>query len=105
MICSSCGNLNAYKHNFDISKASVVNEMLRDRFPTHSDLNSSKVSQMLLDAEVDRERCDHEIFQLQARILHLESQRKLLRRHTERLKSLLSPIRRLPNELLMHIFL
>ena len=69
-------------------------------FPSNGEIKSS-----ISKTETDIRRCDEEIHRLQAQIIALENEKRLIERNTVGYKSLLAPIRRLPPELLEQVFL
>lgn len=66
---------------------------------------TSHIVQLLGQAETDIERCDVELGRLQQLIDQLEFKKVALKSHVEGYKSLLTPIRKLPSELLREVFL
>ncbi|KAF5373188.1 hypothetical protein D9758_001658 [Tetrapyrgos nigripes] len=101
MICPTCGT---DAPRFDIfNTASKIDTMLRN-FPLHYDFQSSAVTQMLLDAENDSQRYDTEIYDLKLRLSNLIAKQTELQKQIARMKSLTAPIRRLPIEVLCHLF-
>ncbi|THU95030.1 hypothetical protein K435DRAFT_859959 [Dendrothele bispora CBS 962.96] len=84
-------------------KKSSVLDTLRANFGTYtSDITNA--SQCLIDAERDAQRCDDEIQKLEADIVSLRNRQQRIYRHIDRYRSLLAPIRKLPPEVLGHIF-
>ncbi|KAJ8095160.1 hypothetical protein PM082_010382 [Marasmius tenuissimus] len=69
-----------------------------------TDSDAHTVSQFLLNTERELRSCDAEINRLRIAIQSLENRKKGLKNTVERYRSLMSPIRRLPAELLAHIF-
>ncbi|KAF9072049.1 hypothetical protein BDP27DRAFT_1320996 [Rhodocollybia butyracea] len=59
---------------------------------------------MLKDVDKDLEDYESEILLLQSRILYIENQQTWLKKHAVGLRSLISPIRKVPNEILLRIF-
>ncbi|KAK7455194.1 hypothetical protein VKT23_011067 [Stygiomarasmius scandens] len=60
---------------------------------------------MILDAERDIEHYDAEVSQLRSRILYLQAKQRVLKTHIRQLQSLSAPVRRLPVEVITHIFM
>ncbi|THU82466.1 hypothetical protein K435DRAFT_448506 [Dendrothele bispora CBS 962.96] len=84
-------------------KKSSVLDTLRANFGTYtSDITNA--SQCLIDAERDAQRCDDEIQKLEADIVSLRNQQQRIYRRIDRYRSLLAPIRKIPSEILGHIF-
>ncbi|KIK52728.1 hypothetical protein GYMLUDRAFT_233298 [Collybiopsis luxurians FD-317 M1] len=59
---------------------------------------------MLLLSDRDLEDYESEIARLQTQLVYVEAQRERLRDYRTKLRSLRSPIRRIPNEVLSRIF-
>ncbi|KAJ6537867.1 hypothetical protein B0H19DRAFT_374793 [Mycena capillaripes] len=70
--------------------------------PSKSSPLPTDITSVVLVADVTR--CDTEIERLQAALDRITSERSVLQRYIERYRSLVSPIRRLPPELLAEIF-
>ncbi|KAE9405442.1 hypothetical protein BT96DRAFT_916167, partial [Gymnopus androsaceus JB14] len=66
---------------------------------------SSEIFQILQLAEKDLEDYETELHELQMRILSIKFQKKRLEDYMKKLRSLRAPIRKLPNELFLRIFL
>ncbi|KAF9040336.1 hypothetical protein BDP27DRAFT_1244614, partial [Rhodocollybia butyracea] len=64
----------------------------------------SNTSALLLSVEKDIDDYESEIHQLQIRMTDVRNRRERLRTHAENLRSLFSPLRKLPNELLARFF-
>ncbi|KAF9266659.1 hypothetical protein L218DRAFT_829694, partial [Marasmius fiardii PR-910] len=62
------------------------------------------ISQYLVDAEADLKAYQDEINGLKTRLIVLETRRDSLKEVIENYRSLLSPIRRMPSEILTRIF-
>ncbi|KAK7062791.1 hypothetical protein VNI00_000281 [Paramarasmius palmivorus] len=62
------------------------------------------ITQYLWDAERDLKECQAEINRLKMAIITLESRREGLKKSMERYRSLLSPIHKMPPEILLNIF-
>lgn len=67
-------------------------------------LDRSKVEQVLNDGEKDLEEFSTEILRLQSRLMFLEHRRDRLQSHLRAYCSLISPIRRLPDDVLRVVF-
>ncbi|THU82469.1 hypothetical protein K435DRAFT_691430, partial [Dendrothele bispora CBS 962.96] len=83
-------------------KSSVL-DTLRSNFGTYTS-DVTHASQCLIDAERDAQRCDDEIQKLEADIVSLRNRQQRIYRQIDRYRSLLAPIRKLPPEVLGHIF-
>ncbi|KAF9072061.1 hypothetical protein BDP27DRAFT_1184608, partial [Rhodocollybia butyracea] len=66
--------------------------------------DTKEVEEMLKDVDKDLEEYETEISLLQSRILYIKSQQTRLKEHVIDLRSLNSPIRKVPNEILFRIF-
>ncbi|KAF9040337.1 hypothetical protein BDP27DRAFT_1244625, partial [Rhodocollybia butyracea] len=64
----------------------------------------SDIPALLSSVQKDLDDYESEIYRLQIHIADIQTRRESLRTHEENLQSLLSPIRRLPNELLTRVF-
>ncbi|KAL0579416.1 hypothetical protein V5O48_002587 [Marasmius crinis-equi] len=84
-----------------VRRATEIHNALRSTV-TVSD--RSMISQSLLDAEVELKEYQAQINRLQASIWALESKSKRLMKNMESYRSLLSPVRRMPLEILTMIF-
>ncbi|KAF9261518.1 hypothetical protein L218DRAFT_869680, partial [Marasmius fiardii PR-910] len=62
------------------------------------------IEQSLIDAENELKRCRMELNRLNAAIIAVESRRTAVKREVEHYRSLLSPIQRMPPEVLTEIF-
>ncbi|KAK1216667.1 hypothetical protein PQX77_020703 [Marasmius sp. AFHP31] len=69
-----------------------------------SDINRKEVKDYLSDAEGAYNECQLEINKYKGLILMLESRREGMKKVMERCRSLLSPVHRLPSEVLLEIF-
>ncbi|KAF5390424.1 hypothetical protein D9757_005236 [Collybiopsis confluens] len=67
-------------------------------------IQPEEVASILKNAELDLQDYEAEIDRSKARALFLTSQKEGLREYATRVKMLLSPIRRLPDELLSAVF-
>ncbi|KAE9404423.1 hypothetical protein BT96DRAFT_813473, partial [Gymnopus androsaceus JB14] len=66
--------------------------------------SEAEISRALADVEKDLEDCDAEFRRLQSRMIAVQNQRKRLEEYKVSLRFLQSPIRRLPNEIILRIF-
>ncbi|THV06940.1 hypothetical protein K435DRAFT_574269, partial [Dendrothele bispora CBS 962.96] len=64
----------------------------------------SEIKEMIRCAEDDLKAYRAEILRLKSKVMVLSTKSDLLEKHTTKIRSLLSPVRRLPNEVLGHIF-
>lgn len=76
---------------------------LRSNYSSSS-TDRTQISELLSKIKNDAARCDAEISRLHSLIISLENMRQQLRSRSNACSSLLSPIRRLPVELLVQIF-
>jgi uncharacterized protein involved in exopolysaccharide biosynthesis len=65
---------------------------------------SEELKEILDLADKDIEKYDSEVARLQAQILTVQVEKQRLEAQRAKLRSLLSPMRRLSNELLLYIF-
>lgn len=80
-----------------------MDELLRaNHHPATSQIG--QIPQLLADARQNLVQFDEELDRVRLRLMMLERQRADLREHVLKYESLLSPIRKLPNEVLCHIF-
>ncbi len=76
---------------------------LRSEFGPAAQAESEIVS-AVADVDKDLADCDDEVLRLQSRIIHLRNQQVRLKEYKKCLRALTSPIRKLPNEILVRIF-
>ncbi|KIK58204.1 hypothetical protein GYMLUDRAFT_202677 [Collybiopsis luxurians FD-317 M1] len=88
-----------------LPRVNLGEDRLVDRLRFLGNHQRSEISSILQDVDRDLEHYSSEIYTLQAKLSFLESQRERLRNHKAALSSLLSPIHRLPNELLARILM
>ncbi|KAK1215569.1 hypothetical protein PQX77_021813 [Marasmius sp. AFHP31] len=69
-----------------------------------SDQNRAEVEDYLRDAERDYRECQAEINKYKALVLILESQKEGMEKTMQKYRSLVSPVHRLPSDLLLEIF-
>ncbi|KAF9072044.1 hypothetical protein BDP27DRAFT_1361291 [Rhodocollybia butyracea] len=67
-------------------------------------VDTKKVAEMLKDVDKDLEDYESEILHLRSRIFYIKTQQTRLKKHAADLHSLNSPIRKIPNEILLRIF-
>ncbi|KAJ7596362.1 hypothetical protein C8J56DRAFT_917279 [Mycena floridula] len=77
---------------------------LRNLLRRNCSPSSCNAAQLLQEAEEDILRCDTEIKRKKAELIALENQQKMRQKHVLGYRSLLSPIRKTPVEVLSHIF-
>ncbi|KAK1221512.1 hypothetical protein PQX77_015631 [Marasmius sp. AFHP31] len=88
-----------------LGKSSRPPENFRQFFRNSiSDINRKEVKDYLSDAEGAYNECQLEINKYKGLILMLESRREGMKKVMERCRSLLSPVHRLPSEVLLEIF-
>ncbi|KAE9402717.1 hypothetical protein BT96DRAFT_537857 [Gymnopus androsaceus JB14] len=68
------------------------------------DLDTPEVSEMIILCDGDLEDYEADLMPLRSQILFIEEQQARLKAYKARLRSLASPIRKLPNEVLASIF-
>ncbi|KAL0064156.1 hypothetical protein AAF712_008878 [Marasmius tenuissimus] len=73
------------------------------RHPVSND-DRAEITRYLVDTERSYDKCQLEINKYRALILILESERERMKKSMEKYRSLLSPVHRLPSELLLEIF-
>ncbi|KAL0066176.1 hypothetical protein AAF712_006801 [Marasmius tenuissimus] len=83
------------------ARTSIIDGLFRNRTITSSDRHT--ISQFLLDAEQEMQRHDAEIWRLRIALHILETKKSGLKKSMDRCHSLLSPVHRLPTEILMEI--
>ncbi|KAF9065585.1 hypothetical protein BDP27DRAFT_48325 [Rhodocollybia butyracea] len=103
MALESCSQCHSTVFKPRVNVTSDVYEHLRSTNTLPENILPN-TSALLLSIEKDLDDYESEIHALQIRIADIEKRRTRLRTHAENLQSLLSPIRRLPNELLMRVF-
>ncbi|KAF9072039.1 hypothetical protein BDP27DRAFT_439606 [Rhodocollybia butyracea] len=100
VICFRC------RHN-TTPRTNIDNAGLSQRFRLECGpgaVDTNEVSEMLKDVDKDLEDYRSEILLLQSRILYIETQQTRLKKHAVGLRSLNSPIRKVPNGILLRIF-
>ncbi|KAF5373157.1 hypothetical protein D9758_001586 [Tetrapyrgos nigripes] len=86
----------------DPSTSDIIQRLRFSEQPT--DNQSAEAKQILRDAELDLEDYDAQAHPLQAQLDLVNTQRKLLKNYIAANHSLLSPVHKLPNEILISIF-
>ncbi|KAI3616955.1 hypothetical protein WG66_004112 [Moniliophthora roreri] len=87
--------------SLSVSRSSAMKRLFRN---TISSADRHIITQYLRDAEKDVKDCQAEISRLKMAIITLESRRDGLRKSMDRYRSLLSPVHRLPAEILLNVF-
>lgn len=100
MVCKNC---DISFQTLSKAKAADLEARLRCNHRASS-LESAQFADLLSEVKNDYFRCDTEISRLHSMIIHLENKRGQLKRRMEGYQSLVSPIRRLPTEVLTNIF-
>ncbi|KAF5371411.1 hypothetical protein D9757_010002 [Collybiopsis confluens] len=99
--CTQCGeNILRPRVSLDFSS---LNDRLRSQSGPLS-VQPDEVTTILKNIELDEEDCEAEINRLETRALLLATQKERLREYANRVQALISPIRKLPDELLRKIF-
>ncbi|KAE9406621.1 hypothetical protein BT96DRAFT_223414 [Gymnopus androsaceus JB14] len=99
--CSRCKNP-VFKPRINVNTAELYTK-LRSEFGT-AVYRPQDVQEMLLLSDRDLENYESEIIRLKSQIFYVEAQKKRLQDYKVKLRSLMSPIRQLPNETLGRIF-
>ncbi|THU98844.1 hypothetical protein K435DRAFT_660030, partial [Dendrothele bispora CBS 962.96] len=99
---SQSNNVGSVSESVQCKKSSIL-DTLRANFGTYTS-DITHASQCLIDAERDVQRYDNEIQKLEADIVSLRNQQQRIYRRIDQYRSLLAPIRKLPPEVLGHIF-
>ncbi|KAJ7593491.1 hypothetical protein C8J56DRAFT_499111 [Mycena floridula] len=102
--CNNCPDKSQQNYAAEAQQWEQLQFLLRGNcHPYHS--SSSDIPQLLSTAKDDLQRCNDEIAKQQLYLVSLQKQRDLLERHVQGYESLISPIRKLPPEILRQIFL
>ncbi|KAE9404639.1 hypothetical protein BT96DRAFT_1071364 [Gymnopus androsaceus JB14] len=80
-----------------------ISQLLRSPHAINSS-HTSETSQFLLDAEAEVRGLDVQTSRLQSMITAIRTKREIVKMEMAKYKSLLAPVRRMPNEILNHIF-
>ncbi|KIK52700.1 hypothetical protein GYMLUDRAFT_233279, partial [Collybiopsis luxurians FD-317 M1] len=99
--CSRCRG-EAFTPRITLNTAELTGKLRSEFGPTGVDVQ--QIKRMLLSCDRDLEDYDAELVRLQSQMLYLRAQKERLRDYRAKLRSLLSPVRKLPNELLFRIF-
>ncbi|KAF9072077.1 hypothetical protein BDP27DRAFT_1321037 [Rhodocollybia butyracea] len=78
-------------------------QRLRSEYGTAT-VDTKEVAEMLKAIDMDLEDYESEVSLLQSRILYIKTQQTRLKEHAVNLRSLNSPVRKVPNEILLRIF-
>ncbi|KAF9066742.1 hypothetical protein BDP27DRAFT_1329972 [Rhodocollybia butyracea] len=100
VICFRCSQSTTPRTNIDTLELS---QRFRSEYGPSS-VDTKEIAEMLKAIDKDLEDYDSEILLLQSRILYIKTQQTRLKKHAVDLRSLNSPIRRVPNEILLRIF-
>ncbi|KAE9400070.1 hypothetical protein BT96DRAFT_857764 [Gymnopus androsaceus JB14] len=100
-LCSRCQK-STFKQRVDFNSTDIHMKNLSEADPFALDTQS--VNEMILLCDMDLEDYQAEVIHLQSRIRFIQEQQTRLRVCQARLRSLTSPGRRLPNEILASIF-
>ncbi|KAF5392990.1 hypothetical protein D9757_001160 [Collybiopsis confluens] len=99
--CTQCSE-NIFHPRISLNFTSLHDRLRSEAGP--ASVQSDELALTLNNAELDLQDYEAEINRLEARVLFLSTQKKRLREYADRVKTLLSPIRKLPNELLRKVF-
>ncbi|KAE9390259.1 hypothetical protein BT96DRAFT_352140 [Gymnopus androsaceus JB14] len=100
-LCSNCRHP-TFQPRVDIS-SDAINAKLRSEFGSSS-YTSQNISDILLLCDRDIDDYEVEVARLRSQILYIQTQQGRLKHHKQNLRSLLSPSRWIPNEILSYIF-
>ncbi|KAJ6577892.1 hypothetical protein B0H19DRAFT_1370952 [Mycena capillaripes] len=105
LVCPTCRSIRFQKSRIipDLSQSTQIREILRSNSSPSVPLEGS-LRDVIRRAPADLERYDGEIKQLQTLVSRLVSERAALAAHLEACRSIFSPFRRFPVELLIRIF-
>ncbi|KAJ3891597.1 hypothetical protein GG344DRAFT_76785 [Lentinula edodes] len=104
MPCESCGGNPKGPFNPRVSISSIQDAFKEYHGRGTLHINRSQVQQVLSEGEKDLKDYDTEIARLQARVLFFERKKDRLQAHLSDCTSLISSIRRLPDDILRIIF-
>ncbi|KAF9065133.1 hypothetical protein BDP27DRAFT_1332337 [Rhodocollybia butyracea] len=100
VICFRCRHYTTPRTNIDTV---ALSQRFRSEYgPATMDMK--EVAELLEAVDKDLEDYESEILLLQSRIMYIKAQQTQLKKHAAVLRSLRSPIRRFPNEILSRIF-
>ncbi|KAF9075311.1 hypothetical protein BDP27DRAFT_1315865 [Rhodocollybia butyracea] len=97
-LCARCAGTLQIRVNLSSAEISKIENDLRSEFE-----RAEEVKQMLALADKDIEDHDSEIARLHGQILIIKEKKRQLEAQRARLRALFSPIRKLPNEILLRI--
>ncbi|KAF9072055.1 hypothetical protein BDP27DRAFT_439856 [Rhodocollybia butyracea] len=100
VICFRCRHSTTPRTNID---AAGLLQRFRSEYGTAT-VDTKEVTEMLNAVDKDFEDYETEILLLQSRILYIKTQQTRLKEHAVDLRYLNSPIRKVPNEILLRIF-
>lgn len=100
--CLTCGLCNFTPRL--IINSNALNERLRSDYGGAAIAAAAEVKEMLSELSKDYQGYSSEIARLQLEIRLLSSQQQHLKEYESKLRSLVSPIRKLPNEIILIIF-
>ncbi|KAF9075312.1 hypothetical protein BDP27DRAFT_1315869 [Rhodocollybia butyracea] len=105
-LCARCAKIPQIRVNLSFEEISRIEHDLRSEFGPFviRPERAEEVKQMLALADKDIEDHDSEIARLHGQILIIEEGKRKLEAQRARLRALLSPVRKLPNEILSRIF-
>ncbi|KAJ7036638.1 hypothetical protein C8F04DRAFT_1257864 [Mycena alexandri] len=107
-VCSNCGSSVALEDPLTASEAldrgTPYNRFLNSNDPPTDSRDVDLVDSIISQTESSMERVDDEITRLRQRLAQLEDRKTALSLHLARNKAILSPLRRMPPELLLEIF-
>ncbi|KIK54721.1 hypothetical protein GYMLUDRAFT_206192, partial [Collybiopsis luxurians FD-317 M1] len=98
--CSTCKR--SVKPRVDFGSTAELHQNLRSGYGP-SFVSTQEVRGMINLVDRDIEDCQAEVIRLRAQITYFEVQQELLKVHKMKLRSLLSPVRKIPNETLSRI--
>ncbi|KAF9063709.1 hypothetical protein BDP27DRAFT_1426624 [Rhodocollybia butyracea] len=102
-LCARCAQKTQIRVNLSPAEISKIHNDLRSEFGP-SVTPPERVKEMLALADKDIEDHDSEIARLHDQIMIIEEQKQQLEAQRAELRALLSPMRKLPNEILFRIF-
>ncbi|KAE9406613.1 hypothetical protein BT96DRAFT_810715, partial [Gymnopus androsaceus JB14] len=100
-LCSQCRKP-AFNPRVDVDSSDLYSRLRSESGP--SAVQRQDIEDLLLLCDRDYEDYELEVARLESQILYIRQQQKQLKRHKKTLRSLCSPIRKLPNEILRLIF-
>ncbi|THV06939.1 hypothetical protein K435DRAFT_644221, partial [Dendrothele bispora CBS 962.96] len=100
MVCQDCS---ASSRLYTYNLPDIQNRLRTDFNPSDAS-QLSEIKEMIRCAEDDLKAYRAEILRLESKVMVLSTKSDMLKKHTEKIRSLLSPVHRVPNEVLGHIF-